>query len=64
MSLREVQKGSNDYVDVCIHSYSDIEFDNIPEDIWETDYQAITRKYTEKLLITISFKLPLIHSFS
>ncbi|KAL1816664.1 hypothetical protein ACET3Z_019238 [Daucus carota] len=48
--LKVAEKGNlkEDQMIKKIFVFSSMEFDNISENIWETDYQAITRKYTEK----------------
>ncbi|KAK1398998.1 GPI inositol-deacylase PGAP1-like protein [Heracleum sosnowskyi] len=48
--LKVAEKGKlkEDQMIKKIFVFSSMEFDNISENIWETDYQAITRKYTKK----------------
>lgn len=47
LKVAEIEKLNPDEIKK-IFVFSDMEFDEVSENIWETDYQAITRKYTEK----------------
>lgn len=48
LKVAEIEKLNQDQMIKKIFVFSDMEFDAISENIWETDYQAMTRKYTEK----------------
>ncbi|KAL8093844.1 hypothetical protein AgCh_035646 [Apium graveolens] len=48
LKVAEMEKLNHDQMIKKVFVFSDMEFDAISENIWETDYQAITRKYAEK----------------